>query len=83
MTVRAKMRVVELKQSFWNGGGPDGVDGVTIKLQPVYDGDPASPNYSWSKATPSGEVTMQITNPAAYEQFKPGRCYFVDFSPAD
>lgn len=40
-------------------------------------------NESWSKHTPSGTVTMQITNPLALERFEPGKSYFVDFTPAE
>lgn len=50
-----------------------------VKLTPVYSNDPKSPNYSWSKWTPSGSIELTITNPLAYEQFKPGKTYFVDF----
>jgi hypothetical protein len=32
-------------------------------------------NSDWSKWTPSGELSMTITNPAAIEQFEPGAVY--------
>jgi O-acetylhomoserine/O-acetylserine sulfhydrylase-like pyridoxal-dependent enzyme len=34
-----------------------------VLLQPVYSDKKDSPNYSWSQATPSGELKMTITNP--------------------
>ena len=34
-------------------------------------------NESWSKATPSGQLTMTVTNPAAIDYFKIGTTYRV------
>lgn len=58
MAVRAKMRCTERKEQHWSQSDkrhPDqpAIDAVWVKLQPVYSDDPASPNYSWSKASPS------------------------------
>lgn len=50
-----------------------------VTLAPVYSSDKTSPNYSWSQATPSGELKMTITNPGAYEQFAVGKTYFMTF----
>ena len=50
-----------------------------VKLSPVYSSDPASPNYSWSIATPNGKMEMTISNPAAYEQFAVGKSYLMTF----
>ena len=36
----------------------------------------------FQKATPTGEIKMQIDNPAALEFFKPGNAYYVDFTEA-
>lgn len=49
----------------------------TIKLSPIYSNDPKSPNYSWSKATPSGAIDLTITNLEA--KFIPGNSYFITF----
>ena len=35
----------------------------------------------FSKATPSGSLRMQVDNPAALEQFEPGKAYYLDFTP--
>jgi hypothetical protein len=35
----------------------------------------------FQKATPWGTIEMQIDNPAALEQLKPGKSYYVDFTP--
>lgn len=88
MSVRAKMRCTERKEVCWSQAeklaeNESNVSAVHVKLQPVYSNDPASPNFSWSQASPSGELNLMITNPAAHEQFKVGGTYFVDFTPAD
>jgi hypothetical protein len=36
-------------------------------------------NEDWSKYTPSGELSMTVTNPAAIEQFEPGAVYRLTF----
>ena len=54
--------------------------GRVVKLRAVYSNDPGSPNYSWSKATPAGELTMTITNPDAYAQFEVGKVCRLEFS---
>lgn len=77
MQVQAKMRVTGRSERNWSAG--ERVDAVEVTLQPVYSDDHASPNYSWSQATPSGEVKMMITNPAAFEQFKIGGTYLLTF----
>lgn len=51
----------------------------TVKLTAVANNSPE--NATWSKYTPSGAVTLSITNPEAFEQFEVGKEYFVDFAP--
>jgi hypothetical protein len=53
-----------------------------VTLRPVYDSNPGSPNYQWSKYTPDGEIRLKITNPGAFEQFVPGGTYLVSFQVA-
>lgn len=74
MSVRAKMRVVRRSEVDW------ATFVRVVVLQAVY-GD-GTENKSWSEATPSGQIELTITNPAAHEQFKLGKEYFVDFTPA-
>ena len=42
-----------------------------VKAGAVYSSDPTDPNYSFSQATPHAELTMTITNPAAFGAFVP------------
>ena len=50
-----------------------------VHLSPVYSSDKASPNYSWSQATPSGKLEMTISNPGAFLQFAVGKTFFMTF----
>lgn len=68
--VLAKFRVTKTAQiEAWNNGP---VPGHEITLHPV-KGEPFGP------ATPSGQITMLILNPAAAEHFHVGKEYFVTF----
>lgn len=78
MTVRAKFRcnfIGHLPTSR-----PEDVC-VSVTLNAVYDDGKA--NREWSKYTPSGEVKMFITNPAAIENFDLGKEYYLDFTPVE
>lgn len=74
--VVAKMRCVERRDS--QHGADAAQKTTTVRLQPVYA--EKGPNATWSKYTPSGQVEMQITNPAAVESFELGQCYLVTFA---
>ena len=52
-----------------------------ISLQAVIgtEGD----NAEWSKWTPSGSISMHITNPGAFEQFEEGKQYYVEFEKVE
>ena len=45
--------------------------------------DRSETNKSWSKWTPSGNLTMHITNPDAFKEFQLGKTYYIDFSEAE
>ena len=38
-------------------------------------------NLTFWKATPAGNITLEITNPQASAQFSPLTDYYVDFTP--
>ena len=72
MTTIAKFRCDEVTD-FGNGQ-------KSVKLRVVYA--PTGVNVedrNFTKATPSGEITMRIDNPAAAVQFEPNECYYVTF----
>lgn len=49
----------------------------------VYSEEIRSEDARFTKATPWGELRMNVDNPAAAIQFEPGRSYYLDFTPAD
>ena len=49
----------------------------TVYLQAVIGG--SDENKEWSKWTPSGNISMNISNPAAYDKFVVGKEYYVTF----
>ncbi|KAA0686021.1 hypothetical protein DTW90_34615 [Neorhizobium sp. P12A] len=76
--VRAKFRVMNIDAA--QNADPNNVF-VTIRMIPVWEHDGV--NKAWSKATPSGELKISITNPAAIDKFDLGKEYFLDFTPAE
>lgn len=54
------------------------VNSEQVKLIAVMDG--SEENKAFWQATPSGQLDMSITNPAAFGSFEPGREYYLDFT---
>jgi hypothetical protein len=67
--------MVRAKFKCWSNN-----DGV-VALNAVTDG--SEENKTFWKYTPSGQISMTISNPAAFNHFVPGKEYYVDFTPAD
>lgn len=61
--------------------GPTQVD-VTLRACQRSSENPGGDNVEWSKYTPSGELTMVITNPDAFGQFVVGQDYFLEIRKA-
>lgn len=82
MNVRAKFFVEDIRHNPVPGTDQY----ATIVMKPVFgsyaDGDPEGTNKSWSKHTPSGHLSITITNPAAIDGFEIGKAYYLDFTPA-
>jgi hypothetical protein len=74
-TVTAKFRVTSATPNQHGNG-------KHVCLTAVYSSDPAHENHSWSEATPAGNISMVISNPAAAEAFEEGAEYLVEFSKA-
>jgi hypothetical protein len=75
--VRAKLQCLSI--AHHHSHDPNAVQ-AEVRLIPVYGSGGA--NKDGSKWTPSGELKMMITNPAAIEKFELDKEYFVDFTPA-
>lgn len=54
--------------------------GKRLKFYPQYDPD-IPEDQRFSKATPNGELTIQIDNPIALAAFTLGEYYYLDFTP--
>lgn len=52
---------------------------ATVILTPVTTSPPNEDLLFW-QATPAGNITLEITNPAASAQFSLGTDYYVDFT---
>jgi len=78
MNVRAKFKVTEAELVKYYSDNKI----LQLKMDVVYnDGDPA--NAQWSKATPSGSLWMNVTNPDVFDSFQLGKFYYLDFSPVE
>lgn len=73
MKVRCKFKCVSKTEIEGNG--------TSVTLEPVSSG--SEENEKFFKYTPSGDINLGILNPAAAEQFEPGKQYYVEFSPAE
>lgn len=93
MAVCAKFKVQRIEQIqtvVQDGKTADGtqkhkiVELRTIVLLPVYGGgDPNHENTKYWQASPSGEIKLGTVMPAAWEQFKLGGEYYIDFTLVD
>jgi hypothetical protein len=81
MTVQAKFRCIQVTTQREGDGSKTDAKVAAIKLQAVYEEN--GPNKSWAKYTPMGELTMQVTNPAAIDAFEVGQCYLLEFTPVE
>lgn len=55
---------------------------VEVTLHPLYDNS-IPEDVRFSQATPSGEIRLYLTNPAAIEQLIPGKFFYVVFIDAE
>lgn len=60
----------------------------TLGMSPVcksggYPEDGLDEDNTYAKWSPSGSLSLTITNPALWGQFKPGQKFYLDFSPAE
>jgi len=60
----------------------------TVKFSCVCGKQPFGPNgesedNSFARWTPSGDMKLEITNPALFGQFVPGQKFYVDLTPTE
>jgi len=75
-TIRAKFECTTIQSKDW---------GEEVRLYAVHGNDDKDneENNQFSEATPSGNLEMTISNPAAKGFFKEGKDYYLDFTEAD
>lgn len=73
--VRGKFTVQTITRNSYDPSGAQ----VTLRCQ--YSNNPE--DNSFSAATPNGEISMSVTNPAAVEHFVLGKSFYVDFTAVD
>lgn len=82
MTVRAMFYVKEINH---RATGDEKSVNVEVKMGAAFGsylkGLPEG-NGDWSKYTPSGDLSITITNPSAIEQFEIGEVYELSFEKA-
>ena len=72
--VRAKMTLTEMTSTSYSP--------ATKRVKFYCQYDPSLPeDRRFSQATPSGEMTMNVDNPAAIANLTLGQSYYVDFTP--
>ena len=50
-----------------------------IVMSACHDGTPEGQQFS--KATPSGRLEFELTNPAVVGTYEPGQLYYIDITP--
>lgn len=78
MNMRAKMMIHDVKLTQY---------GEELHAKPVTGNEAFGPNgesenNTYARFSPSGDLTLMITNPDLYGQYKPGQQLYVDFTPA-
>ena len=74
--VRAKFQVTAITEHVWGNGVK------TVRFEPRYDAS-IPEDQRFAEATPSGELSITVNNPAALEQFKLGQQFYLDFTPVE
>ena len=77
--MRAKMRVASVQKH-------EGFTQETLKFSAVcksdgYPADGSDEDNTFARWTPSGELTLAITNPALHGKFTVGDKFYLDFTP--
>jgi hypothetical protein len=85
--MRAKFRVSTVSPTAVEvSPGVDMAPVQTITAYPVcassYPADGSDENNTYAKWSPSGSLSLSITNPALSNRIKEGDVFYVDFTPA-
>lgn len=83
--MRAKMQVSAAKRLVGTDGN---VMAEELLLYPVCGKAPFGPNgesedNTFARFTPSGSLSLTVSNPDLFGKFKPGQKFYVDFTLAE
>ncbi len=70
--VRAKFTVTAITNHLYGG--------TEIEAKPQYD-ESIPEDQRFQEATPTGELKMFVSNPAALAEFELGKDFYLDFTP--
>lgn len=74
--VRGKFKVLSVKRNYWSP--------TAVELTLGCEYDPSIPeDQGYSKATPSGSITMLVDNPPAIDYLTLGKTFYVDFTAVE
>ena len=77
--MRAKMVINEVKRN-------QGIEtlAMTAVCKPNgYDESGLDEDNTYAKFSPSGQLTLTVSNPALFGKFNPGEKYYLDFTKAE
>lgn len=77
-TMRAKMQVQEVR-SFGDG---EQVEFSAVTGNTPFGQDGESDDNTYARWTPSGRLTLTISNPALLGKFRVGQKFYLDFTEA-
>lgn len=81
MKTRCKFYVSKISHTGWQGMQP-GPGQETVEMQAAYGG--LSPeDQSFAESTPSGSLSITVTNPAVVGIFKLGQPCYIDITPIE
>lgn len=80
MALVARFTCNKIVQSAAYSPPDDPAVNIDVTLSAYLGHDDDDRTHEWAKWTPSGELTMQITNPAAAGFFEPGADYRLTIS---
>lgn len=83
--MRAKLRVSMVQEHMF---GPDKTKNcetltMTAVCAPKYDTDGLDEDNTFAKFSPGAVLTINVANPALFDQFKVGDAYYLDFTKAE
>jgi hypothetical protein len=78
--MRAKMRVTGIKA--WSDTQED-VSMMAATGKDPFGPDGESEDNTYARYTPSGTLTLSITNPALLGKFHEGQTFYLDFTEAE